>query len=193
MSTTTSSVIFIKGKKVILRPMEETDLPQMQIWINRAEIRQNILVFRPMSARDENEWHEKIRKNDNGVQFAICNHDGDLIGSTGVFNINWQHRFAMTGTVIGDAEYRHKGFGTDAKMNLLNYAFNTLNLHRMITEAFEFNDASLRYSLKCGYKEEGRLRQQFFKNGRYWDAIQLGVLREEWLPLWEEYNRPAPV
>jgi diamine N-acetyltransferase len=183
------NVIFLKGKKVILRPFEESDYLQMQIWINDEEIRRNLLAFRPMSARDEREWFEKIQKTENAIHLAICTLDGKLIGSTGIFRINWQHRFAHTGTIIGDPEQRNKGFGSDAKMHLLNYAFNTLNLNRMVTEAFEFNESSLRYSLKCGYKVEGRLRRQYFKEGRYIDAIQLGVLREEWLPLWEEYNR----
>ena len=181
--------VFLKGKKVILRAFEDTDIPQMQTWINDEEVRRNLLVFRPMSLQDEREWMERMRKDPNHIPMAICSLDGQLIGSTGIFHINWQHRFARTGTVIGDIEQRNRGFGTDAKMHLLNYAFNILNLNRMVTETFEFNEQSLRYSLKCGYQIEGRARRQYFKDGRYWDAILLGVLRDEWLPLWEEYNR----
>jgi len=185
----TGKVVFLKGRKVLLRPFEETDCRQMQIWINDEDIRRNLLAFRPMSARDEREWMEKMQKMENAIPLAICTLDGELIGSTGIFKINWQHRYASTGTLIGDPERRNKGFGTDAKMHVLNYAFNVLNLHRMVTEAFEFNEPSLHYNLKCGYKVEGRLRQHYFKEGRYVDAVQLGVLREDWLPLWEEYNR----
>jgi RimJ/RimL family protein N-acetyltransferase len=191
-NTPSNNIIFIKGKKVILRPVEEADLPFFQLWINREEIRRNLMAFRPMTQGGEREWYEKIQKNENNVQFAICTLEGRLIGSTGIFNINWQHRFGQTGTIIGEEEFRNRGLGYDAKMHLLNYAFNTLNLNKICSGAYEFNEQSLRYSLKCGYQIEGRARKQFFKDGCYYDMIQLGVLREEWQPLWDAYQKEQP-
>lgn len=188
MNSNSSTIVFLKGKKVALRPVEEADLPLFQRWINEEDIRRNLLVFRPISQSGERDWFEKLLKNENAVQFAMDTLDGQLIGSTGLFDINWQHRFAHSGTFIGEEAFRNKGLGTDAKMHLLNYAFNTLNLHKLCSGAFEFNERSLRYSLKCGYQVEGRLRKQYFKDGRYWDMIQLGLLREDWLPLWDAYN-----
>jgi len=189
MNATSLPVVFLKGRKVILRPLEDADLPSLQRWINDEQIRLNLMAFRPMSLGGEREWYEKIQKNENHVQLAICTLEHQLIGSTGIFGINWQHRFAQTGTIIGEVEFRNKGYGTDAKMQLLNYAFNTLNLHKMCSGAFEFNEQSLHYSLKCGYQIEGRARKQYFKDGQYCDLIQLGILREEWLPLWEAYRK----
>lgn len=34
--------------------------------------------------------------------------------------------------------------------------------------------------LKCGFKEEGRMRQKLFKNGRYNDVIKMAILKEEY-------------
>jgi diamine N-acetyltransferase len=188
MNETPAPVVFIKGRKVILRPVEESDLPSYQVWVNDPDIRRCLMVYRPMSQLSEREWYEKYQKDLTGMHFAICDLEHRLIGSTGIFGIDWQHRYGTTGTFIGPAELRGQGFGSDAKMHLLNYAFNTLNLNKVISGAFEFNERSLRYSLKCGYQIEGRGRKQIFKDGRYWDSIQLGVLREEWLPLWETYQ-----
>jgi RimJ/RimL family protein N-acetyltransferase len=191
-TATTDSLTFLKGKKVILRPLETTDIGPLQVWINNEELRRNFLVFRPMSREDEQDWFEKIRKDPQSFLFAMCAHDGTLIGNIGLIAIDWVHRFATSGTLIGDPNFRNKGYGTDAKMLLLNYAFNTLNLNRVNSGAIEFNERSQRYNQKCGYKIEGRERAKYFKDGKYWDHIVLGVLREEWLPLWDEYQKDPP-
>lgn len=81
------------------------------------------------------------------------------------------------------------GYGTDAKMTLLDYAFNTLNLHKMCSTVIAYNEASLHYSDKCGYILEGTRRKHIFKRGRYWDLIELGLFKKEWLPKWEIYQK----
>lgn len=189
MTAQNNSITFLQGRKTILRPIEDADLAQLHLWINREEVRLNLLVFRPMSMQNEQEWLAKYRNDPHTVLFAICTLDGRLIGSTSLAAIDWVHRFATSGTLIGEPDARGKGYGTDAKMSLLNYAFNTLNLNRVNSGAMDFNERSVRYNLKCGYKIEGRERNKYFKAGRYVDHLVLGVLREEWLPVWDAYQK----
>ena len=35
---------------------------------------------------------------------------------------------------------------------------------------------------KVGFRREGVLRQDTYRDGRYWDTIVMGMLREEWKP-----------
>ena len=63
----------------------------------------------------------------------------------------------------------------------MRYAFETLNLNRVWLHAFEYNKGGLRAYEKVGFKREGVLRQDCFREGRYWDTIVMGLLREEWL------------
>jgi RimJ/RimL family protein N-acetyltransferase len=180
-------IVFLRGRKVILRPVEERDIPNMQRWINDQEVIRGTLQFLPVSETGEREWLERIRKDANAVMLAIETHAGRHIGTIGLFGISWRDGTAHTGTLIGEPDCRGKGYGTDAKMALLHYAFHTLNLRKICSSSLEFNAASLHYNLKCGYQEEGRRKQQFFRDGRYWDEIKIAVFREDWLPLWERY------
>jgi len=84
--------------------------------------------------------------------------------------------------------YWGKGYGTDAKMTLLNHAFNVLNLRKIRSEVVDYNERSLSYSLRCGYQIEGRKKAEVFRHGEYRDIVQLAVFREEWLVLWERYQ-----
>jgi len=186
-------VVFLTGKTVNLRPLAKTDVPTITRWINDPEVRDFITVVFPQTEKQEEEWFNKLGSKDTDVILGIETKEGVLIGTMGIHNIKWTDRVGTTGAIIGEKEYWGKGFGTDAKMTLLNYAFNTLNLHKICSGVIAFNGRSLQYSLHCGYKIEGRSRKQVFKRGKYWDLIQLGLFKNEWLPIWRHYQKTGKV
>ncbi len=182
-------VIFLKGKKVVLRPLcKETDLDSIYRWINDPEVNKYVEGYLPMTKEAEAEWIEKVSKNKD-IILAIETFGGRHIGSMGLHNIKWKDRIATTGAMIGEKDCWGKGYGTDAKMILLNYAFNTLNLRKIFSSVFSFNKRSIAYSLKCGYEVEGLLKRQRFVNGRYYDEVLLGVFKKKWQSLWREYKK----
>ncbi|MBI5004716.1 MAG: GNAT family N-acetyltransferase [Candidatus Lloydbacteria bacterium] len=191
-------IIFLKGKKVNLRPLRKaTDFESCLRWINDCEVNQYLATYLPMSEQKEEEWFDKTSKSSDNIVFAIEVSDvlngGMPIGLIGLHNINWKDRTAVTGAVIGEKEYWNQGYGTDAKMLILEYAFNTLNLHKICSSVVEFNKRSLQYNLHCGYKLEGTERKQVFKRGRYWDKYILGVFKNDWLPVWRTYQKTGKV
>lgn len=181
-------VIFLRGKRVILRPLSERDVPQLTRWINDPEVRQFIKNTFPMPEGAERDWVESLKKRSSTDIVLGIEIKGKHIGNMGLHGIDWKNQIATTGALIGEKEYWGKGYGTDAKMTLLNYAFNTLNMRKIMSRVYSFNERSLAYSLHCGYKEEGRLKQQRFANGQYWDEIILGLFKSDWLPYWQKYQ-----
>jgi RimJ/RimL family protein N-acetyltransferase len=182
-----SGIFFLKGKKVTLRPVSEKDIPLFLRWFNDPEVRQFVTTIFPVTEKSEQEWVESLGKKSDKDVVLVIEVKGRPIGTMGLHRINWQDRTATTGAVIGEKSFWGKGYGTDAKMTLLNYAFNTLNLRKIISMTLGFNGRSKRYSEKCGYREEARLKAQHFKNGQYWDEIILALFKEEWLPFWRKY------
>ena len=63
---------------------------------------------------------------------------------------------------------------------LLRYAFAELNLRRVSLSVFEYNPRAMRSYEKAGFVVEGRRRQALNRDGRRWDVIHMGILREEW-------------
>lgn len=183
---------FLRGKQVFLRAVADDDVPLIANWINDPEIYLNLLTIKPNREQDSRARLEKFCTSDDTQMFSVCLHDGKLIGLMGMHEINWVHRHATSGAFFGLGEHRGKGYGMDAKMLFCYHAFCTLNLHKLYTHAYEFNKASLRYNEKCGYKEEGRRREHYFRAGRYWDVIETGLLRSEWLPIWDKYRANDP-
>ncbi len=183
------TIVFLKGKRTTLRPISEKDIPLFLRWINDSEVRQYIATIFPVTENDEREWVASLGKKSDKDVVLMIEVKGKPIGTMGIHRIDWHTRIGTTGALIGEKGYWGKGYGTDAKMTLLNYAFNTLGLRKVMSSVKAFNTRSLKYSLHCGYVREGCLRKQHFVNGKYWDEIILGLFREEWLPYWEKYNK----
>ncbi len=151
------------------------------------------MAFLPRTEKDEEEWFNKLGSDDKNIVFGVETKDGSLIGCMGVHRISWRDRVCTTGAFIGEKENLCKGYGTDAKMFLLEYIFNTLNLRKVCSEVIAYNERSIQYSTKCGYKPDGIRHQHVFRKGEYWDLVQLAVFREDWLPIWKTYQETGSV
>lgn len=186
-------LVFLSGKMVNLRPVQKSDIPHFTRWINDPKVRHYLSTTMPLTEKQEEEWFEGLGKDESKIDLIIETKDGKPIGLMGIHKIDWRSGVGTTGALIGEKEYWGQGYGTDAKMVLLDYAFNTLGLRKICSGAMAFNKRSIRYSLHCGYKVEGRLRRHTFRNGKFQDQIVLGVFRDEWLPIWNHYRKTGKV
>jgi RimJ/RimL family protein N-acetyltransferase len=136
------------------------------------------------SVRANKEWLEKRLKEDqpDTYWFAIrALEDDRLLGDIDVAVINWGSRDAFIGIGIGEREFWGQGYGSDALQLLLRYAFIELNLRRVTLNVFEFNQRAIRVYEKVGFQTEGRQRLSVQREGRRWDTLFMGLLREEWM------------
>lgn len=139
---------------------------------------------RLLSVDKYKEWFEKDlveqQKNDE-LFFLIRTLEEDLtIGLIGLNGIQWVHGDAWVGIGLGEREYWGEGYGTDAMRILLRYAFEELNLHRLSLSVFEYNSRAIRSYEKAGFVIEGRVLQFLNRDGRRYDMIFMGILRDEW-------------
>jgi len=115
-----------------------------------------------------------------GHRYFIVLLDGDvLIGQISLHNIDHLHRNAFLGIMIGEVEHHGKGYGTEAVRLVLDYGFNTLNLNNITLSVHEDNHAGIACYKKLGFKEYGRRRECFFKNGKNIDVIYMDILARE--------------
>ncbi len=126
---------------------------------------------------------EEAREGDGDNEYLFAIHglvDDRLLGFVDVTVTHWAHGDAFLGIGIGERADWGKGYGTDAMRVMLRYAFRELNLHRVSLTVFEYNPRAIRCYQKAGFVEEGRLRGWLNREGRRWDMIHMGILREEW-------------
>lgn len=178
-------IVFLRGFKTTLRPLQDSDIPLLTRWINDPEVRVNLGAQLPKIEADEREFVQGRSKSHVVLMIEV---DGKPIGTMGLHRITYPDATATTGAMIGEKAYWGKGYGSDAKMALLDYAFNTLGLRRVKSRALAFNERSVAYSAKCGYVIEGVEKEEVYRNGAYHDLVLLAVTRKAWLPIWKKWK-----
>jgi RimJ/RimL family protein N-acetyltransferase len=182
MNATSPSENFFRGKRVRLSAYDpEKDTEHMARW-NRNSEYQQLLDSGPArlwTPKQMKEWMEKHL--DEFFGFTIHSlEDDSCIGIVDLSGVDWVSGTAWVGIGIGEAEYWGKGYGTEAMQLILDFGFGQLNLRRVSLNVFGYNQRAYRSYCKCGFKEEGRLRQWMQRSGERHDLIFMGILREEW-------------
>ena len=182
----------IKGKRVILRAIEKSDLELMRNMLNDPKIENLVIGWAfPVSRWQQEKWYENNINDMNNLRFIIESEE-EAVGLVTLTEIDWKNRKAISGIKILDGKYRKKGIGTDALMAIMKYSFDELQLHRLEASRFLTNVASTKLYNKCGWKEEGIKREAVYKEGKWRDLVFTGILKKDYLKLvektkyWEE-------
>lgn len=170
------------GKNVKLRMIEKEDLTLINQWRNDLEIKnQAILHPFPVTKELEDNWYNKVANNvqNNEVFFTITDKKEKVIGYTMLKSINWIHRNCYFGIIIGDKENQGKGIGKEALSLLVEYAFATLNLHKITLEVLSNNINAIKLYENNGFKREGILAKHVFINNKYEDVIIMSKFKNK--------------
>lgn len=106
--------------------------------------------------------------------------ENQLIGFVVLFNLKWRNQTAELAIGIGQSEYRGKGYGVDSLRLMLNYGFSELGLRRVSLTVMDYNIGAIKAYERVGFVREGAQRQAIYRDGRTYDLLQYGILREEW-------------
>jgi diamine N-acetyltransferase len=184
-SINTHPVLSIVGDKVALGPIRQDLVPLYHRWINDFAVLRTLHIPRPstleeiQAAYETEVAQERQRK---VVYFTIYDHTTlQPIGRTDLGDINYRDRSAGFGIEIGEADYRGRGYGTEATRLTLDYAFSALGLHSVNLETWEYNLAAQRAYAKAGFRETGRRRQAKFMGGKLWDIVCMDCLSTEFV------------
>jgi RimJ/RimL family protein N-acetyltransferase len=171
----------IRGNKTCLRALEQDDLPHFVRWINDPETRHFMAMRFPLSMTEEETWWESFHSRQNDYIFAIEADDGIYVGNIGLHGIERENRRAQLGIIIGEKAYWGKGYGTDAIQAMLGWSFEYQNLNRVALTVYAYNERAIACYSKCGFRQEGAMRQARYVDGQYHDELMMGILRDEWL------------
>ena len=167
------------GERIYLSPRSSEDVERFTEWLNDFETTDYTgRSGQLLTIEGEREY---IQKNSNPeATFVIVTlEEEQMIGTVGLEEIDAINRTATLGIFIGEKQYRNQGYGTEAIQLILDYGFNYLNLQNIKLDLMEFNERGLACYKKCGFREYGRRRKCRYVNGKYYDSIEMDVLKEE--------------
>jgi RimJ/RimL family protein N-acetyltransferase len=174
------------GKKVRLREYRKEDIPLRMSYINDPEISSGLTpdIPYPMTLHEEEKWFQSITGLSDTYKFAIETlNDNQFIGGCSINSIDWKNSVATVGIFIGNRKYRSGGYGSDAMRVLMDFIFMQMNINKVRLTVYSYNESAIICYEKCGYKVEGILRQEIYKDGKYYDKISMGLLKAEYLSI----------
>lgn len=169
----------LKGKYVGLRAIEESDLSQLLLWRNQPNYRRYFREYRELSQTNQRNWFDSKVLNDKSTEmFSIVDvNTGELLGACGLCYIDWINRNADFSIYIGkDDLYIDERYAIDAAQVMMKYGFEELNLHRLWSEIYSFDEAKKVMFDRLGFKLEGVHKETHWTEGKWCDSLFYGYV-----------------
>ncbi len=174
-----------KSARIALVAQVPEDRELFAAWSHNSDYLRNLDddPIRPINPASIEGWvGQPVQQGGESQSFMIVTlPENKRIGFVALFDIKYPNAAAMFAIGIGDPEYRGKGYGPEAIGLLLDYAFDELGLHRVGLRVMSYNTAGIRAYEKVGFRLEGTIRQAVWREGKRWDILNYGFLRDEWL------------
>jgi len=177
-----NSVISVNSQ-IHLSEFRSADQAACVEFLNDREIYDRTLrIPHPYTPASFEQWltilEQSLSKHGQRVNWAIRNETSFLIGGIGFddLEIGKSHR-AEIGYWLAKP-YWGRGIMTAVVKRACQYAFDVWGLAKITAHVFLFNAASARVLEKCGFQQEGLLRQHHLKDGQLIDAYLYGLLRD---------------
>jgi UDP-4-amino-4,6-dideoxy-N-acetyl-beta-L-altrosamine N-acetyltransferase len=171
----------IRGNKVVLRDIRDSDIEAMAAWRNDPEINKYFFEYQPVSVEQQQQWVDSLRKRNDERLFIIApvEQPNQPVGTVGLVRMDFRNRKAEWGRFLLDPSSRGKGFAAEALYLSLRYAFHHLNMQRLYLEVYEWNEPARSLYESFGFKLEGTFRNHIYREGRYHNVLVYGLLESE--------------
>lgn len=173
--------VFFQGIKALYREPQDKDLEFMRRWLNDKEVTK--YLYRgslPFRSADETEALNLSGKDSGSYPFTILSLSGDPIGVAGLHAVHPISRCGEYRVLLGDRGSWGNGIGSESLQFICAFAFEVLNMHKVYLGVNVENSRAVKGYKACGFIEEGRLREEYYRSGRYFDILRMGMLYNEY-------------
>jgi RimJ/RimL family protein N-acetyltransferase len=174
----------LRGERVSLAPLGEAHLPLVRRWRSDPEVTRYWISDAAPSEEEVVAWYAANLASGT-LTWVILDAAGQPIGYTNLFDIDPLNRHAELALMIGERAAWGQGYAKEALRLLLAHAFvpeGGLGLHKVSLTVFSENVAARRAYAACGFREDGVLREDFYRGGRWHDQILMSILAREFQP-----------
>jgi len=176
---TETESVFKEKEDVLLRPVEESDSEFLQQLIQHKNVRDTIgRPPKPLNRNEEEKHIEEMSSNDDAAYFLI-EFEGEKAGTISLHGLESEYGKGEFGISI-HPDFHGKGIGTESVKMIVEYGFETQNLHKIRGGHLEDNIPSRRVMEKAGLQEEGRERDYKYVDGEWKDVHWMSILEDEY-------------
>jgi RimJ/RimL family protein N-acetyltransferase len=180
---TPSTPLDIRGPRVRLRLLRESDIADYERWADPALEAWKLdgpwfnedPAELPIRARKRLE--RKSKKPSSQLEIEV---DGRHVGWVVVYRYDTDPHMTEVGIDIVEDRLWGQGLGTEALVLWIDHLFRTRGLTRVGLSTWSGNIGMMRAAAKLGMKQEACTRNGCEVGGRFYDRLRYGMLRGEW-------------
>ena len=177
----------LSSKRLRLREIEDSDTSILKSIL----LDKNIMKFIPNNIKNENQVNDRLqsltnaKKIENRKQYFLIIEEKKSREAIGFITIkiisdSIENGIGILGyTLLND--YWGKGYVTEASNCIISFAFKKMKLHRVEASSVPENNSSEKVLKKIGMKYEGKKRKSLKIEGMWYDELQYGILKEDYL------------
>ncbi len=192
----------IEDDIIYLRNIEDADTSMVVSWRNSEGVRSHFIYQKELTEEDHRNWLETnvythkceqciicikssaidsglVEANPEVLEYLSNETDGDEgypVGSVYIRDIDRNHRKGEYGIFIGEGDFRGAGIGSRACKLMCEYAFKSLDLHKLMLRVHADNERAIKSYARAGFEKEAYLKDDVFVNGRYTDIVLMGLI-----------------
>lgn len=180
----------LETDRLILRELKKSDVKDMYEYSVNPKTSEFLLWDVHKSQEYTKEFIEyvigKYKSGEYNDWALVYKFNNKMIGTCGFTKIDDENKVAEIGYVI-NPDYWNLGLATEAAEIVMDFAFDTMKLHRVEAKFMFGNDASLSVMKKLGMKFEGYHRDALFVKGKYRTVGYASILRDEYYQRKQNY------
>lgn len=168
----------LENDLLLIKPVEEADLEALMNLRWDADVME-YLLHEPIGMQHQKQWLQNSVKDVVLSVFLKENGNLRLIGTTGLYNINMRHQHAVLKLRI-TPDVQGRGLGYRIFIMILDYAFDYMNIRKILSDNFSMNAKIGAMKTKLGFVKEGHLRKHYYHKGEFRDAEIYNLLKEDY-------------
>jgi len=176
--------IFINTERLILRPISESDAPDIYNNVKEYDIAKWTINIPHPYPKDGaikfiKQTKELMKK---GLSYELAiqiKSTKEVVGVISLMKVDRRHKNAEIGYWVAK-KFWNRGIATEAASKVMEFGFQVLNLERIYAKCFHNNEVSRKVMEKVGMKLEGKFRHEVFKENKFIDTLYYGILKEDW-------------
>lgn len=172
----------LEGKNIYFKPLSTKDAEAIHSYASDKDVKR-FIGWRLMKTLEETtEFVETMIKREEAsthlyASVALKSND-EVIGTVMLFDFDKEANQAEVGYVFHKNHWG-KGYGAESLSLVTDFAFESLKLHKVHACVTDANIGSARILEKNGYELEGRLRDHFYIEDKYYDSLLFGKIQGE--------------
>ncbi|MFS8531446.1 GNAT family N-acetyltransferase [Sphaerobacter thermophilus] len=182
----------LQGDRITLTPLGEADLDDVRRWRSDPDVTRYWITQVVPTRAEMRAWLARNRR-EGALLWVIRDERRHRIGFVTLFGIDPEHRKAELALMIGERDIWGQGYARETLRVVLRHAFTPtsyggLGLHKVWLCVVAENQAARRAYVACGFREDGVLREDLYRDGVWHDQILMSILEDEF---WQ-HNEARP-